>query len=54
MGFVILPRTGVVEGDIAWVARDYERLPEALAELPLLAFAMTLLSCVTRLITQSA
>src|SRR5215212_3616329 len=44
-GFVLLPRRWVVEGDFAWASRfrrlvkDYERLPETVAGLHLLAFA---------------
>ena len=42
-GFVLLPRRWVVERDFAWLsrfrrlARDYERLPEMLAGLHLIA-----------------
>lgn len=45
-GFVLLPRRWVVERSFAWMARfrrlarDYERLPETLAGLHLLAFAI--------------
>ena len=45
-GFVLLPRRWVVERSFGWVARfrrlarDYERLPETLAGLHFLAFAM--------------
>lgn len=45
-GFVLLPRRWVVERSFAWaarfrrLARDYERLPETLAGLHLVAFAM--------------
>lgn len=45
-GFVLLPRRWVVERRFAWtgrfrrLARDYERLPEALAGLHFLAFAI--------------
>ena len=45
-GFVLLPRRWVVERSFAWMARfrrlarDYERLPETLAGLHFLAFAM--------------
>lgn len=45
-GFVLLPRRWVVERSFAWLtrfrrlARDYERLPETLAGLHFLAFAM--------------
>jgi transposase len=45
-GFVLLPRRWVVERSFAWMARfrrlarDYERLPETLAGLHFLAFAI--------------
>lgn len=45
-GFVLLPRRWVVERSFAWMARfrrlarDYERLPETLAGLHTLAFAL--------------
>jgi transposase len=45
-GFVLLPRRWVVERSFAWMARfrrlvrDYERLPETLAGLHFIAFAM--------------
>jgi transposase len=48
-GFVLLPRRWVVERCFAWVtrfrrlARDYERWPETLAGLHLLAFAVLML-----------
>jgi transposase len=48
-GFVLLPRRWVVERSFAWVARfrrlarDYERLPETLAGLTYLAFAILML-----------
>jgi transposase len=48
-GFVLLPRRWVVERSFAWVtrfrrlARDYERWPETLAGLHLLAFAVLML-----------
>lgn len=48
-GFVLLPRRWVVERSFAWMARfrrlarDYERLPETLAGLHLLAFAVLML-----------
>jgi len=48
-GFVLLPRRWVVERSFAWLARfrrlarDYERLPETLKGLHLLAFALLLL-----------
>jgi transposase len=48
-GFVLLPRRWVVERSFAWMARcrrlarDYERLPEMLAGLHLVAFVILLL-----------
>jgi transposase len=48
-GFVLLPRRWVVERSFAWaarfrrLARDYERLPETLAGLTYLAFALVML-----------
>ncbi len=48
-GFVLLPRRWVVDGSFGWaarfrrLARDYERLPEALAGLHFLAFAILML-----------
>jgi transposase len=48
-GFVLLPRRWVVERSFAWaarfrrLARDYERLPETLAGLTYLAFAVLML-----------
>ena len=48
-GFVLLPRRWVVERSFAWaarfrrLARDYERLPETLAGLTFLAFAILML-----------
>lgn len=48
-GFVLLPRRWVVERSFGWVARfrrlvrDYERLPETLAGLHFLAFAILML-----------
>ena len=49
-GFVLLPRRWVVERDFAWASRfrrltrDYERLPEMLAGLHFLAFAVLMLA----------
>jgi len=49
-GFVLLLRRWVVERSFAWVtrfrrlARDYERLPETLAGLHYLAFAILMLT----------
>ena len=48
-GFVLLPRRWVVERSFAWaarcrrLARDYERLPETLAGLHVVAFAVLML-----------
>lgn len=48
-GFVLLPRRWVVEHSFAWMtrfrrlARDYERLPETLVGLHLLAFTVLML-----------
>ncbi len=48
-GFVLLPRRWVVERSFAWMtrfrrlARDYERLPETLAGLHLVAFTVLML-----------
>jgi transposase len=59
-GFVLLPRRWVVERSNAWLARfrrlarDYERLPETLAGLHFLAFAILLPSRFITLMTQSA
>jgi transposase len=49
-GFVLLPRRWVVERSFAWaarfrrLARDYERLPETLAGLHFVAFAILMLA----------
>jgi transposase len=59
-GFVLLPRRWVVERSFAWatrfrrLARDYERLPETLAGLHFLAFAVLLVRRVVELMAQSA
>jgi transposase len=59
-GFVLLPRRWVVERSIGWVARfrrlarDYERLPETLAGLHFLAFAILLLKRFVDLIMSNA
>jgi transposase len=59
-GFVLLPRRWVVERSFAWVARfrrlvrDYERLPETLAGMHFLSFAVLLLSNFVRLMAESA
>ena len=57
-GFVLLPRRWVVERSFAWtarfrrLARDYERLPETLAGLHYLAFAMLMLARFVNLVLQ--
>jgi transposase len=57
-GFVLLPRRWVVERSFAWLtrfrrlARDYERLPETLAGLHFLAFAMLMAKQVFELLLQ--
>jgi transposase len=49
-GFVLLPRRWVVERSFGWIARfrrlarDYERLPETLAGLHFLVFAVLMLT----------
>jgi transposase len=59
-GFVLLPRRWVVERDFAWLARfrrlarDYERLPETLAGLHVLAFAILMLARFVTLMAQCA
>lgn len=59
-GFVLLPRRWVVERSNAWLARfrrlarDYERLPETLAGLHFLAFAILLLARFIALMGESA
>lgn len=58
-GFVLLPRRWVVERSFAWasrfrrLARDYERLPQTVAGLHFVAFAIVMLSRYT-IQTQSA
>jgi transposase len=55
-GFVLLPRRWVVERSFGWksrfrrLARDYERLPETLAGLHLLAFAILMLKNVAEVL----
>jgi transposase len=57
-GFVLLPRRWVVERSFGWMARfrrlarDYERLPETLAGLHYLAFAMLMLKRFVDVIAQ--
>ena len=59
-GFVLLPRRWVVERSHAWLARfrrlarDYERLPETLAGLHFLAFAIVLLTRFVTIMAQCA
>lgn len=59
-GFVLLPRRWVIERSNAWaarfrrLARDYERLPETLAGLHFLAFAILLLVRFASLMTEDA
>jgi transposase len=59
-GFVLLPRRWVVERSFGWVARfrrlarDYERLPDTLAGLHFLVFAILLLKRFVELMMQSA
>src|SRR4051794_12562328 len=59
-GFVLLPRRWVVERSFAWaarfrrLARDYERLPETLAGLHFVVFAILMLSRVVEVMVHSA
>jgi transposase len=59
-GFVLLPKRWVVERSLAWaarfrrLARDYERLPETLAGLHFLAFAIVMLKRFVAFLMQSA
>lgn len=59
-GFVLLPRRWGVERSFAWttrfrrLVREYERLPETLAGLHFLAFAILMLKRVVMLMMQSA
>ena len=59
-GFVLLPRRWVVERSFAWLARfrrlarDYERLPEALAGFHFLAFSILMLKRFVTLMAQYA
>ena len=58
-GFVLLPRRWVVERSFAWVrrfrrlAKDYERLPETVAGLHLLAFVCLMLPKAVALVAAS-
>jgi transposase len=55
-GFILLPRRWVVERSFGWMsrfrrlARDYERLPETLAGLHILAFAILMLKNVAEVL----
>jgi len=59
-GFVLLPRRWVVERSFAWMARfrrlarDYERLPDTLAGLHFLAFAMVMVKRFVTFMVDSA
>lgn len=59
-GFVLLPRRWVVERSFGWVARfrrlarDYERLPQTLAGLHFLVFAVILAHRFVNLLNQSS
>jgi transposase len=59
-GFVLLPRRWVVERSFGWaarfrrLARDYERLPETLAGLHFLAFAMLMAANFVQLLVHSS
>jgi transposase len=59
-GFILLPRRWVVERSFAWsarfrrLARDYERLPQTLAGLHFVAFAMLMALRFVHLLSQSA
>lgn len=59
-GFVLLPRRWVVERSFAWLARfrrlakDYERLPETLAGLHFMVFAILLLVKAANLLGKSS
>jgi transposase len=59
-GFVLLPRRWVVERSFGWaarfrrLARDYERLPETLAGLHLLAFAVLMLKRFVEILAHSS
>jgi transposase len=58
-GFVLLPRRWVVERSFAWMtrfrrlARDYERLPETLVGLHVLAFTVLMLHRFALIMTHS-
>jgi len=58
--FVLLPRRRIVERSFAWAARfrrparDYERLPETVAGLHFLAFAILMLKRLVEVLAQSS
>lgn len=59
-GFVLLPRRWVVERSFAWLSRfrrlakDYERLPESVAGLHLVAFSVLMLGKVMKLLSDGS
>jgi transposase len=59
-GFVLLPRRWVVERSYAWLSRfrrlakDYERLPESVAGLHLVAFSVLMLGRVMKLLVDGS
>lgn len=59
-GVVLLPRRWVVERSFAWLSRfrrlakEYERLPETVAGLHLVAFSVLMLTRVMRLLTDGS
>ncbi len=59
-GFVLLPRRWVVERSFAWLtrfrrlAKDYERLPETVAGLHLVAFSVLMLGRVMTLLVDGS
>jgi transposase len=59
-GFVLLPRRWVIERSFAWtarfrrLARDYERLPETVAGLHFVAFAILMLARMVQIAVQSS
>jgi len=53
-GFILLPKRWVVERSFSWLARDYERLPQTVTGLHLIAFACILLHRIMTLIASSS
>ena len=59
-GFVLLPRRWVVERSFAWLSRfrrlakDYERLPQTVAGLHLVAFSMLMLARMVKLLLEGS